>query len=101
MVVHLCRCTCKVWRVLQHCCIMLACTCSEVQFRQVAGDFERFQGKWMLQSLPTARTGSASASTSSLDDAEVSLQACCPLGTGTRLEPQVLLATPCRLATHS
>jgi hypothetical protein len=22
--------------------------CSEIQFRQVAGDFERFQGKWML-----------------------------------------------------
>jgi len=24
---------------------------SEIQFRQVAGDFERFQGKWMLQGI--------------------------------------------------
>lgn len=26
--------------------------CSEIQFRQVAGDFERFQGKWMLSEGP-------------------------------------------------
>ena len=26
--------------------------CAEIQFRQVAGDFERFQGKWMLQEVP-------------------------------------------------
>jgi ribosome-associated toxin RatA of RatAB toxin-antitoxin module len=25
--------------------------CAEIQFRQVAGDLERFQGKWMLQEL--------------------------------------------------
>ena len=24
-------------------------TCSEVQFRQVAGDFQTFQGKWIIQ----------------------------------------------------
>ena len=35
--------------------------CSEIQFRQVAGDFERFQGKWMLQGVAVP-TGSASSS---------------------------------------
>jgi hypothetical protein len=27
------------------------CVCSEVQFRQVAGDVERFQGKWAIQEV--------------------------------------------------
>lgn len=40
--------------------------CSEIQFRQVAGDFERFQGKWMLQGVGPSY-GSSSGS-----DAEVS-----------------------------
>lgn len=39
----------------------------EIQFRQVAGDFERFQGKWMLQGLPLS--GNSSSTTS---DAEPS-----------------------------
>ncbi len=37
--------------------------CSEIQFRQVAGDFERFQGKWMLQGLtPLGSAGNGSGS---------------------------------------
>ena len=57
----------------------LAPPCSEIQFRQVAGDFERFQGKWMLQGLgapagssyaSSASSGSGSGSSSSGSDGE-------------------------------
>ena len=45
---------------------------SEIQFRQVAGDFERFQGKWMLQGIGGTAGGSSSGGSSSSSDAEVS-----------------------------
>jgi ribosome-associated toxin RatA of RatAB toxin-antitoxin module len=42
---------------------------TEIQFRQVAGDFERFQGKWMLQGIGGggSSAGSSSSSSSSSD----------------------------------
>ena len=39
--------------------------CSEIQFRQVAGDFERFQGKWMLQGVSSTSSSSGGGSSSS------------------------------------
>ena len=44
------RCSASLAMTLAACAFF--CPCSEVQFRQVAGDFERFQGKWMLQEVP-------------------------------------------------
>ncbi|KAL4425806.1 hypothetical protein ABPG75_009822 [Micractinium tetrahymenae] len=40
---------------------------SEIQFRQVAGDFERFQGKWMLQGISSSTSSGSSGSSSSSD----------------------------------
>lgn len=63
--------------------------CSEIQFRQVAGDFERFQGKWMLQGVggPGASNGSSSSSSS---DAEGSV----PGATHTQLKYAVEIVIP-------
>lgn len=42
--------------------MLLPYLCSEIQFRQVAGDFERFQGKWMLQGISSNSLSSGSSS---------------------------------------
>ncbi|KAL4445809.1 hypothetical protein ABPG77_009008 [Micractinium sp. CCAP 211/92] len=49
---------------------------SEIQFRQVAGDFERFQGKWMLQGISSTSSSSSggSGSSGSCSDGETQLK---------------------------
>lgn len=55
---------------------------SEIQFRQVAGDFERFQGKWILQEVPCDIELAAPGYTGPQTQLKYAVEIIIPRGTG-------------------